>query len=309
VILQGRRILVTGGLGFFGRAIVEALRQRGGEVSSFSRAQFDLRDPAATASLFESAAPELVVHAAGHVGGIGANRAAPGTFFYDNAAMGLNVVEQCRRSGVAKVVVIGTICSYPRVVPIPMREEDLWAGYPEETNAPYGLAKKMLLVQLQAYREQYGMNGIYLMPTNLYGPGDSLDARRSHVIPALIRRCLEAKAAGAPSITLWGTGTATREFLFVEDAAEAVALAAERYDEGAPLNLGGGGEISIRDLAALIARISGYEGRFEWDRSMPDGQPRRALDSSRARAAFGYLPRVGFEEGLRKTVEAIAALR
>jgi GDP-L-fucose synthase len=237
------------------------------------------------------------------VGGIGANRENPGRFFYDNLIMGAQLVEQARLAGVAKFVAIGTVCSYPKFAPVPFREEDLWNGYPEETNAPYGLAKKMLLVQAQAYREQYGFNAVFLLPVNLYGPRDNFDPSSSHVIPALIRKCVEAVEAGAPEIVVWGTGGATREFLYVEDAAEAIVLAAERYDGSEPVNLGTGAEISIKDLVGLIARHTGFTGRIVWDASKPDGQPRRMLDTARAAKYFGFAAKTSFEEGLRKTID------
>ncbi len=244
-----------------------------------------------------------MIHLAAVVGGIGANRENPGRFFYDNLIMGAQLVEHARLAGVAKFVAIGTVCSYPKFAPVPFREEDLWNGYPEETNAPYGLAKKMLLVQAQAYREQYGFNSVFLLPVNLYGPRDNFDPRSSHVIPALIRKCVEAVEAGAPEIVVWGTGSATREFLYVEDAAEAIVLAAERYDGSEPVNLGTGTEISIRDLVGLIARHTGFTGRVVWDASMPDGQPRRMLDTTRAAKYFGFVATTSFEEGLRKTTD------
>jgi len=237
------------------------------------------------------------------VGGIGANREKPGLFFYDNVMMGVQLMEQARLAGVAKLVVIGTVCSYPKFAPVPFREDDLWSGYPEETNAPYGLAKKMLLVQSQAYRRQYGFNSVFLVPVNLYGPGDDFDPRTSHVIPALISKCMDATAGGASEVTVWGTGSATREFLYVEDAAEAIVLAAERYDGEEPVNVGAGHEISIRDLVQLVAKLTGFSGRIVWDPSKPDGQPRRMLDTSRAERAFGFVARTSLDEGLRTTVE------
>jgi GDP-L-fucose synthase len=253
--------------------------------------------------LLADARPDLIIHLAAVVGGIGANRDNPGRFFYDNLVMGAQLMEGARRAGVAKFVAIGTVCSYPKFAPIPFREEDLWNGYPEETNAPYGLAKKMLLVQSQAYREQYGFNSIFLLPVNLYGPRDNFDPRSSHVIPALIRKCVEAAETGAPEIVVWGTGGATREFLYVADAAEAIVLAAERYDEGEPVNLGTGSEISIKDLVLLIAGQTGFTGRIAWDASKPDGQPRRMLDTDRAAKYFGFVAKTSFEEGLRRTID------
>jgi GDP-L-fucose synthase len=237
------------------------------------------------------------------VGGIGANRENPGRFFYDNLIMGAQLMEAARQAGVAKFVAIGTVCSYPKFAPVPFREEDLWEGYPEETNAPYGLAKKMLLVQSQAYREQYGFNSIFLLPVNLYGPRDNFEPSSSHVIPALIRKCVEAVESGAPEIVVWGTGSATREFIYVEDAAEAIVLATERYDASEPVNLGTGSEISIRDLVTLIARQTGFTGRIRWDSSKPDGQPRRMLDTDRAARYFGFVAKTSFEEGLRQTID------
>jgi GDP-L-fucose synthase len=243
-----------------------------------------------------------VIHLAARVGGIGANRAEPGRFFYDNLLMGALLMEYARRAGVEKFVAVGTICAYPKHTPIPFRETELWNGYPEETNAPYGLAKKMLLVQAQAYRRQYGFNAIYLLPVNLYGPGDNLDPAASHVIPALVRKCLEARRAGLPAITLWGDGSPTREFLYVEDAAEGILLAEERYDGDEPVNLGSGAEMSIKDLAHIICRLTGFAGELRWDTSQPNGQPRRCLDTSRAEEMFGFRARTPFEEGLRRTV-------
>ncbi len=271
--------------------------------------QTDLTREAAVEALFESFRPEVVIHAAAKVGGIGANRDNPGRFFYDNAIMGLHVIEACRKFGVEKTVVLGTICAYPKYTPAPFREESLWDGYPEETNAPYGIAKKALLVQCQGYRQQYGMNAVFMLPVNLYGPRDNFDLASSHVIPALIRKCVEAVAAGRPSITLWGDGSPTREFLYVEDAAEAIVLAAERYDGAEPVNLGTGAEISIRDLAVKIAALCGFTGRLEWDASLPNGQPRRCLDTSRAEREFGFRARTNLDDGLRATVDWYRASR
>ena len=301
---EGRRVAVTGGAGFLGSFVVEALRGRGCPEPFVPRSrEYDLRREAGIMRMFAEARPDLVIHLAAVVGGIGANREKPGQFFYDNLIMGAQLVEHARLVGVAKFVAIGTVCSYPKFAPVPFREEDLWNGYPEETNAPYGLAKKMLLVQAQAYREQYGFNSVFLLPVNLYGPRDNFDPRSSHVIPALIRKCVEAVEAGAPEIVVWGTGSATREFLYVEDAAEAIVLAAERYDGSEPVNLGTGTEISIRDLVGLIARHTGFTGRVVWDASMPDGQPRRMLDTTRAAKYFGFVATTSFEEGLRKTTD------
>jgi GDP-L-fucose synthase len=301
---RNRRVVVTGGAGFLGSFVVEALGQRGCPPPFVPRSrEYDLRKDADIARMLGDVRPDLIIHLAAVVGGIGANRENPGRFFYDNLVMGVQLIEAARQAGVAKVVAIGTVCSYPKFASVPFREEDLWNGYPEETNAPYGLAKKMLLVQSQAYREQYGFNSIFLLPVNLYGPRDNFDPQSSHVIPALIRKCVDAVDAGAPEIVVWGTGTATREFLYVEDAAEAILLAAERYDGSEPVNLGTGSEISIRDLVTLIARQTGFTGRITWDTAKPDGQPRRMLDTARATEYFGFAAKTSFEEGLRKTVD------
>jgi GDP-L-fucose synthase len=297
------RILVTGGSGFLGSHVVEELRARGAEDVIVPRSlEHDLTDPGATRALFAQARPDLVVHLAAKVGGIGANRRHPGTFFRDNMAMGLNVLEEARRAGTAKVVVAGTICAYPKFTPVPFREEDLWNGYPEETNAPYGVAKKALLVMAQAYRQEFGSNFVVLFPVNLYGPRDNFDLEDSHVIPAMIRKFVEARAAGQDEVRLWGDGSPTREFLYVEDAARGIADAAERYDHPDPVNLGAGMEISIRDLAEKIRRATGYEGRCAWDISRPNGQPRRMLDVSRARERFGFVARTSFDDGLARTI-------
>ncbi len=301
--LQNRRVAVTGGAGFFGRHIVEEFSQAGAMVFVPRQAEYDLRRQADIARLFADARPEILVHAAGVVGGIGANRARPAEYFHDNLLMGVQLIEAARRRGVEKFVTIGTVCAYPKFTPVPFREDDLWAGYPEETNASYGLAKKMLLVQGQAYRQQYGFNSIYLLPTNLYGPGDNFDLETSHVIPALIRKCQEAKAQGEGHVTVWGTGRATREFLFVRDAARGVRLAAERYDSPDPINLGAGREITIRELVETIALLTGFEGDVRWDATKPDGQPRRMLDTSRAWEHFGWRAQTDFETGLRETIE------
>ena len=300
----GKRVVVTGGAGFLGSFVVEALRERGCPAPFVPRSrEYDLRREADIARMLADARPDLIIHLAAVVGGIGANRENPGRFFYDNLIMGAQLMEGARRAGVAKFVAIGTVCSYPKFAPVPFREEDLWEGYPEETNAPYGLAKKMLLVQSQAYREQYGFNSIFLLPVNLYGPRDNFDPTSSHVIPALIRKCVEAVERGAPEISVWGTGSATREFIYVADAAEAIVLAAERYDLSEPVNLGTGTEISIRALVTLIARQTGFTGRIAWDESKPDGQPRRMLDTDRAVKYFGFAAKTSFEEGLRQTVD------
>ncbi len=301
---QGKRVLVTGGAGFLGGFIVEKLRSRGcAEVTAPRSRQYDLRDLAAVRRLLDDTRPDLVIHGAARVGGIGANRAHPAEFFYDNLMMGVQLLHECHRRGVGKFVALGTVCAYPKHTPVPFREDDLWNGYPEETNAPYGLAKKMLLVQAQAYRQQYGYDAIFLLPVNLYGPRDNFDLESSHVIPALIRKCVEAKERGDDKLVVWGTGAATREFLYVEDAAEGILMAAERYDGQAPVNLGSGMEISIKDLVDLIRRLTGFTGRVVWDHDKPDGQPRRCLDIGRARESFGFAARTPFEEGLRRTVE------
>jgi GDP-L-fucose synthase len=300
---QGRRVLVTGGGGFLGRALVETLGRRGATgILSPRAAELDLRERDAVRAYLAAQKPDLVIHAAAVVGGIGANRAHPGRFFYENAIMGIQLIEEARRAGVAKLVCLGTICAYPKVTPVPFREDDLWNGYPEETNAPYGLAKKMLLVQLQAYRQEYGFDGVYLLPVNLYGPCDNFDLETSHVIPAMIRKFLEAKAVGASEVVLWGDGSPTREFLYVDDAAEGIAVAAEAYDGAEPVNLGSGEEIAIRDLARLVAGATGYGGAILWDASKPNGQPRRKLDVSRAERLFGWRARTRLGEGLEETV-------
>jgi GDP-L-fucose synthase len=265
--------------------------------------EYDLRYEANIRRLYERARATMVIHLAAVVGGIGANRENPGKYFYDNAIMGIQLVELARQYAIPKFVAIGTICAYPKYAPVPFSEDDLWNGYPEETNAPYGLAKKMMLVQAQAYRQQYGYNAIFLLPVNLYGPWDNFDPTSSHVIPALIRKCVEAKARGEREIVVWGDGSATREFLFVEDAAEGIMLAAERYDGADPVNLGAGFEISIRELVGVIARLTGYTGSIVWDTSKPNGQPRRMLDTRRAKARFGFSARTGFDEGLRRTID------
>jgi GDP-L-fucose synthase len=296
--------MVTGGGGFFGSFVVDRLRAEGAkEIFVPGRRDYDLVDPAAVARAYRDGEPDMVIHMAAVVGGIGANQERPGEFFYENLMMGAQLMEQARRHGVEKFVAIGTVCSYPKFTPVPFREADLWVGYPEETNAPYGIAKKMLMVQAEAYRQQYGFNSINLLPVNLYGPRDNFDPESSHVIPALIRKCVEAKRVGAPFVTCWGTGNPTREFLYVEDAAEAVVLAAERYDDSEPVNLGSGEEISTRRLAELIRSITGYEGALRWDASRPDGQPRRALDTSRAALAFGFRARTPLAAGLERTVD------
>jgi GDP-L-fucose synthase len=308
--LAARRILVTGGSGFLGGHVLTALSARGAhQVTAPRRKDYDLTSEAGVERLMEDARPEVVIHLAAVVGGIGANRANPGRFFYDNLVMGALLMEHARRAGVQKFVSVGTICAYPKLTAVPFREDDLWSGYPEETNAPYGLAKKMLLVQGQAYREQYGFNAVYLLPVNLYGPGDHDDLAKSHVIPALIRKCLDAKASGTPEIVCWGDGSPTREFLFVEDCAEAIILATERYDEPEPVNVGAGFEISIKALVELIAELTGFAGRITWDTTKPNGQPRRSLDVTRAAQRFGFRARTDFREGLARTVAWYQARR
>ena len=302
--LAGQRVLVTGGSGFLGGSVVSELGRRGVTDVVIPRSSAcDLTDPARARALFAEARPDLVIHLAAKVGGIGANRRYPGTFFRDNMAMGLNVLEEARRAGTPKVVIAGTICAYPKFAQVPFREDDLWSGYPEETNAPYGLAKKMLLVQSQAYRQQYGFNSVVVFPVNLYGPRDNFDLDSSHVIPALIRKIDSAQNTGQSEVVLWGDGTPTREFLYVADAAEGIVLAAERYNDSDPVNLGCGQEIAISDLAQQLATLMGYTGRFVYDTSRPNGQPRRALDVSRARERLGFVAATSFAEGLRRTVE------
>lgn len=300
---ESKRVLVTGGSGFLGSVVMRRLCERGCRRISAPRSrEFDLRDAQAVTRLLEETLPAIVIHLAAVVGGIGANRKSPGRFFYDNAMMGIQLIEQARRRGVEKFICLGTICAYPKFCPVPFREDDLWSGYPEETNAPYGLAKKMLLVQLQAYRQEYGFNGIYLLPVNLYGPGDNFDLESSHVIPALVRKCVEARRRGEKKITAWGSGRVSREFLHVEDAAEGILLAARRYNGPAPVNLGTGVEITIRALAEMIRELSGYEGEIEWDTAQPDGQPRRCLDTNRAAEEFGFEPLISLREGLSQTI-------
>ena len=300
---KGLRLLVTGGTGFLGQHVVRACRKQGwGQVLAPPHAEYDLTREAAVERLYRETQPDVVIHLAAVAGGIGANRAEPGRFFYENLLMGTLVMEHARRAGVKKFVGVGTICSYPKFTPVPFREEDLWNGLPEETNAPYGLAKKMLLVQGQAYRQQYGFNAIHLLPVNLYGPGDHFDLERSHVIPALIRKCLEAAERAAPQITAWGDGTPTREFLYAEDCAEALALAAERYDGADPVNIGSGRELSIQELAILTTDLCGFKGRLLWDATQPNGQPRRCVDTRREREAFGFQATTDLREGLPRTI-------
>lgn len=298
-----RKVTVTGGAGFLGSVVVSELREHGCQRVFVPRSrEYDLVESEAVRRLYRDSRPDLVIHLAARVGGIGANQANPARFFYDNLLMGAQTLEQGRVHQVEKFVAVGTVCCYPKHTAVPFKEDDLWNGYPEETNAPYGLAKKMLLVQSHAYRDQYGLNSIFLLPVNLYGPGDNFDPVTSHVIPALIRKCVEARARGEREIVVWGSGRATREFLYVEDCAEAIVLAAERYDGREPVNIGAGFEISIRDLVALIARLVGFEGGVRWDASRPDGQPRRSLDTSKAKCAFGFEARTSLEEGLRRTI-------
>ena len=300
---QQKLVLVTGGGGFLGSFVVERLRREGAKVVAPRSAEYDLVDGAAIRRLLADARPNMVIHLAARVGGIGANRENPGRYLYENAMMGLQLFEQCRLAKVPKLVALGTICAYPKFAPVPFREEDLWNGYPEETNAPYGIAKKMMLVQSQAYRDQYGMNSIVLFPVNLYGPRDNFDLQSSHVIPAMIRKFVSARERGDDEVVLWGDGSATREFLYVEDAAEGIVLGAERYDSSDPVNLGSGQEIAIRDLAQIIARACRFEGRFVWDTSKPNGQPRRQLDVTRARERFGFEARTPFNRGVAATVD------
>ncbi len=329
--LKNKRITITGGNGFLGKHLIDKLKERGCKDIFIPRIEdYDLVNMEAVKQLYADAKPNIVIHLAAKVGGIGANRENPGKFFYDNLMMGVQMMEIGRQAGIEKFVVLGTVCSYPKFTPVPFKEENLWNGYPEETNAPYGLAKKMLLVQSQAYRQQYGFNSIFLLPVNLYGPGDNFDMDSSHVIPALIRKCIDAQQSviaseakqsrhcvslqGAPpqverrsnpipTITVWGTGKATREFLYVEDAAEAIILAAEKYNKSEPVNIGAGFEISIKDLAELIVKLTGFKGKIVWDTTRPDGQPRRYLDTIKAEEEFGFKVKMQFEEGMRRTIE------
>ncbi len=298
-----RTVIVTGGAGFVGSFLCEKLRaRRAKRIIVPRRKECDLTDPAAVRQLYASVRPDIVLHLAAEVGGIGANQANPGRYFFANMAMGLNLIEEGRKCGLRKFVQVGTICAYPKFTPVPFKESELWNGYPEETNAPYGIAKKALLVMLQAYRQQYGLNGVYLLPVNLYGPRDNFDPSTSHVIPALIRKCLEARHRGDEFITCWGSGFPSREFLYVDDCAEGILLAAENYDGTEPINLGTGREIRIRDLAELISRLTGFNGHIAWDSSRPDGQPRRCLDTQRAQSLLGFRARISLEEGLRTTI-------
>jgi len=301
--LNKKRIILTGGAGFLGRFVEKKLDERGcGSVFIPHIEDYDLRDLENIRGMYKDASADIVIHLAAVVGGIGANRENPGSFFYDNLVMGVHLIEEARKNNIEKFVAIGTICAYPKYTPVPFKEEDLWNGYPEETNAPYGLAKKMLLVQSQAYRQQYGFNSIFLLPVNLYGPGDNFDPKSSHVIPALIKKFYEAKINNEKKVIVWGTGSATREFLYVEDCAEAIVLATEKYDKPDPVNIGAGFEISIKDLAYKIKDIVEYNGEVVWDTTKPDGQPRRCLDTTKAEAEFGFKAKTGFDEGLRETI-------
>jgi GDP-L-fucose synthase len=301
---HGKRVLVTGGAGFLGFFVREKLQERGCDQVFIPRSQnYDIRQLEPIRKLLKDTDPDIVIHLAARVGGIGANRAHPAEFFYDNLMMGVQLLHEAWHYGIEKFVAFGTVCAYPKFTPVPFKEEDFWNGYPEETNAPYGLAKKMLLIQSQAYREQYGFNSIYLVPVNLYGPRDNFDLENSHVIPALIRKCIEARERGDGGIVVWGTGAPTREFLYVGDSAEGILLATERYNVSEPVNLGSGMEISIKDLVDLIAELTGFKGEILWDTSKPDGQPRRSLDTSKAEKLFGFRAQISFEEGLRRTIE------
>jgi len=304
---QGKRVCVTGGAGFLGSFVVEKLKARGADVFIPTIEEYDLTKIESINTMLDRSNPDIIIHLAAQVGGIGANREHPAEFFYNNLMMGVQLIHAAYERKVSKFVALGTICAYPKFTPVPFHEDDLWIGYPEETNAPYGLAKKMLLVQSQAYRQQYGFNSIFLMPVNLYGPRDNFNPESSHVIPALIRKCLEAKTENAPSIEVWGDGSPTREFLYVEDAAEGILLATEKYNASEPVNLGSGMEISIKDLVTLIAKLTGFSGELIWDASKPNGQPRRRLDVTRAEKEFGFKAQVGFEEGLRRTIEWYAS--
>jgi GDP-L-fucose synthase len=311
---KNKKVTVTGGNGFLGKYVVQKLKEHGAEQINIADIdQYDLRELADIKRMYQEQQPDIVIHLAATVGGIGANRENPGRFFYDNAIMGIQLIEQARIFGIEKFVCIGTICAYPKYTPVPFKEEDLWNGYPEETNAPYGLAKKMLLVQLQAYRQQYGFNGIYLLPVNLYGPGDNFDPNSSHVIPALVKKCVDAVREGKDEIVVWGTGEVSREFIYVEDAAEGIVLATEKYNKPEPVNIGAGfsvpggsttgGEIKIKDLVELIVKLTVFKGKITWDTSKPDGQPRRMIDTARANKEFGFQAKTGFEQGLMQIIE------
>ena len=302
--LSNKRICVTGGAGFLGTHLIKKLNARGAHEIFIPKIEdYDLVNPDDIRRMLDDSQPDVIIHLAAHVGGIGANMEKPAEFFYDNLMMGVQLMHESWKRGLEKFVAIGTICAYPKFTPIPFKEENLWDGYPEETNAPYGLAKKMLLVQAQAYRQQYGFNAIFLLPVNLYGPGDNFNPKSSHVIPALIRKCLEAKDQGAEQIIAWGDGSPTREFIYVEDAAEGIALATEKYDGSEPVNIGSSFEISIKDLTEKIARMTGFEGKIVWDTTKPNGQPRRKLDTSRADQYFGFVAKTDFEQGLQKTID------
>ncbi len=301
---KDRRVCVTGGAGFLGSFVQQKLRERGvGEIFVPTIEKYNLVEREDILRLLDDAQPDVIIHLAAHVGGIGANREHPAEFFYDNLMMGVQLMHESYRHGVEKFVAIGTVCAYPKFTPVPFKEDDLWIGYPEETNAPYGLAKKMLLVQAQAYRQQYGYNAIFLLPVNLYGPRDNFDLNSSHVIPAMIRKMIEAQQAGQKEVVLWGDGSPTREFIYAEDAAEGIVLATERYNGPDAVNIGSGHEIAIRDLAELIARLTGFDGKLVWDTTKPNGQPRRGLDTTRAEQYFGFKARTSFEEGLRRTID------
>lgn len=302
--MKDNRITITGGRGFLGKHLVRAFEKRGyGKILVADLPDYNLTQPGDIRRLYDEQRPDAVIHLAAKVGGIGFNQENPGSLFYENIMMGVPLMHEGYLRGIKKFVALGTICAYPKFTPVPFKEDDLWNGYPEETNAPYGLAKKMMLVQAQAYRQQYGFNAIFLLPVNLYGPGDNFDPRSSHVIPALIKRCTDAVRRKETEIVVWGTGSATREFFYVEDAAEAIALATERYDKPEPVNIGAGFEISIRDLVGLIVELTGFQGRIVWDKSKPDGQPRRMLDTTRAYREFGFQARTDFREGLQKTID------
>lgn len=301
--LKGKVVIVTGGAGFFGKHVVKLLKEKGAEVGVPRSEDFDLTKMWECERLFDLAKPNVVIHMAAKCGGIGANRERPGEFFYDNMAMGINVIECCRKYNVEKLTLLSTVCSYPRITPVPFKEEDLWAGFPEETNAPYGIAKKSCMVMGQAYRQQYGMNIITLIPVNLMGPGDSLDLEKNHVIPALIKKFVTAKDNGDASVEVWGSGKPSREFLYVEDAAKAVVLATERYDGEGPVNLGSGQEITIKELVKTIKELVGYKGKVRWNTDKPDGQPRRCLDTTKAEQLFGFKAETSLKDGLKKTID------